>query len=117
MPHGRPRDPRKEQFWRQALRRWRQSGLSIRAYCRRHCLAEPSFYAWRRLLSERDQPEPAADAASPVTFVPLTVCHEPTPSAPPVEVILANGRRLRLPVSVAAGVVRDLLAVLEERPC
>ena len=118
MPHGQPRDPRKEQFWRDILSRWPDSGLTIRAYCRRHRLSEASFYAWRRELGQRDeQAQSAADAAA-VTFAPLTVHAAPSGTAEPsVEVILANGRRLRVPVGVAAGVVRDLLTVLEETPC
>jgi Transposase len=118
MPHGQARDPRKEQFWREVVRRWPDSGLTIRAYCRRQRLSEASFYAWRRELAQRDEPaQPAADAAA-VTFAPLTV-HAAAfgPAELPVEVVLANGRRLRVPVGVAAGVVRDLLAVLEETPC
>ena len=49
------RDRGKEQFWRRTLRQWRRSGLSVRAYCAEHGLAEPSFYAWRRIVAERDQ--------------------------------------------------------------
>ncbi len=118
MPHGQARDSRKELFWRDMLRRWPASGLTIRAYCRRHRLSEASFYAWRRELAERDeQSRPVVDAAA-VRFAPLTVHAAPTgPAEPSVEVVLANGRRLRVPVGVAAGVVRDLLTVLEETPC
>jgi transposase-like protein len=118
MPHGQPRDSRKEQFWRDVLRRWPDSGLTIRAYCRRHGLSEPSFYVWRRELAQRDElAQPAADAAA-VTFAPLTVHAAPSgPAERSVEVVLVNGRRLRVPVGVAAGVVRDLLTVLEETPC
>jgi transposase-like protein len=118
MPHGQPRDSRKEQFWRDVLRRWRESGLSIRAYCRQRGLSEPSFYAWRRILAERDPLARPADEAAPVTFVPLTVqAATAGPAEPPIEVVLVNGRRLRVPFGVAAGVVRELLAVLEEAPC
>ncbi len=117
MPHGPLRNLGKEQFWRDVMTRWRDSGLSIRAFCRRHRLAEPSFYFWRRALSERQPPVlPTANEAA-VTFVPLTVRSEPLVADTTVEVILANGRRLRLPVGVAAAVVRELVAVLEETPC
>ena len=117
MSHGPRRDPRNERFWRDALSRWRESGLTIRAYCRQRGLAEPSFYFWRRVLAERDPPTtPTANSPS-VTFVPLTVRPEPAVADTTVEVVLANGRRLRLPVGVAAGVVRELVAVLEETPC
>jgi hypothetical protein len=68
-------------------------------------------------LAERDPPtSPTANSPS-VTFVPLTVRPEPAVADTTVEVVLANGRRLRLPVGVAAGVVRELLSVLEETPC
>jgi len=117
MPHGQPRDSRKEQFWRDVLRCWRESGLSVRAYCRQRGLAEPSFYFWRRALAERREPAAATAHAPEVRFVPLTVRSESVAVEAPVEIVLANGRRLRLPVGVAAGVVRELLAVLEETPC
>ena len=84
---------------------------------RTNTLAEPSFYFWRRALSERQPPVlPTANEAA-VTFVPLTVRAEPVVADTSVEVVLANGRRLRLPVGVAAEVVRAWVAVLEETPC
>jgi transposase-like protein len=116
MPHGQPRDSGKEQFWRDVLRRWHDSGLTIRAYCRQRSLAEPSFYFWRRELAQRDLQTPLANSPA-VTFVPLTVRPEPVAVEAMVEVVLANGRRLRVPVGVAADVVREWVAVLEETPC
>ena len=49
------RDQRKEQFWRCLLREWRRSELTIRDFCVEQHVSEPSFYAWRRLIAERDQ--------------------------------------------------------------
>src|SRR3954447_18155096 len=96
MPQGKPRDPSKEQHWRQLLERWQDSGLSVRVFCRRHRLAEPTFYAWRRTLAQRQPPNPAA--AEPLTFVPLAIRHDtPSPSAPALELILGDGRLLRIP--------------------
>ncbi|HWT80800.1 MAG TPA: hypothetical protein VN648_18585 [Candidatus Methylomirabilis sp.] len=113
MSKGQPRDPHKEQFWRGHLASWQQSGLSVRAYCSRHHLPEPSFYAWRRTLTPPQRPNPAA---TPVTFVPLHLTPPPVP-VPLLEVVLRNGRLLRLPPEVPATVVRDLAAALEEPPC
>lgn len=37
----------KEEFWRLAVDEWRESGLKIRAFCKREQLSEPAFYSWR----------------------------------------------------------------------
>lgn len=63
------RDRSKERFWRRMVRRWRRSGQSVRAFCADLGLSEPSFYAWRRTLDQRDlcdqrtQPQPRPVAA------------------------------------------------------
>src|SRR5919108_1530457 len=103
----------KERFWRRMLRQWRQSGQSVRAFCADHDLAEPSFYAWRRTLAERDtRPQPA--------FVPLQVTPpRPTPAsatltttAAALEVVLGRCV-LRVAPGFDAVTLRQLLAVLE----
>lgn len=43
----------KREFWRLALIEYEKSGLSIRAFCQRENLSEPSFYAWRRKLEKQ----------------------------------------------------------------
>jgi hypothetical protein len=48
------RDPRLEAFWRNVLAKFRDSALSVRAFCREQKLTEPAFYAWRRIIRERD---------------------------------------------------------------
>ena len=52
---GRQRDSGKERFWRRLLRQWRRSGLTVREFCDQQAVSEPSFYAWRRTIAERDQ--------------------------------------------------------------
>jgi hypothetical protein len=55
----------KEAFWRAQLDQQRQSGLNVRAFCRARSISEPSFYAWRRSLQDRDAEASAArDAPS-----------------------------------------------------
>lgn len=115
----------KEEFWRRMVRGWRRSGLSVRAFCRRHGLAEPSFYAWRRTLAQRDAAPPTAAPA----FLPVRVIAEPsTPRAPvaepaaeggvPLELVLGSGRRLRVGVGFDGPTLQRLLALLEEgQPC
>ncbi len=48
------RDGGREAYWRGVLRRQAASGQSVRGFCRLERLSEPSFYAWRRTLRERE---------------------------------------------------------------
>ena len=103
MAPGKPRDPCKEQLWRRRLELWQSSGLTVAAFCARHGLATPSFYAWRRQLRQRDA----------ATFVPVQVLPDELVPAGSVEVLLAGGRRLRVTPGFDPPTVRQLLALLE----
>ena len=108
MAQGKSRDPRKEQQWRRWIQQWQHSGLSVRGFCARHDLAEPSFYAWRRQLQQRQAPSP---------FLPVRVVPDEEPAAAgSVEVVLTGGRRVRVPPGFDPATLRQLLAVLEEVP-
>lgn len=113
MAKGKQRDPHKEQLWRQRLQRWQRSGLSIRAFCEQEGCSEPCFYAWRKTITQRDH---ATRAATPVTFVPLSV-PQPLPTPPLLEVVLNNGRILRLPANLPLDTVRRLATALEDASC
>jgi hypothetical protein len=88
--------------------------LSVRQYCRRHDLSEPSFYAWRRALPQRVAVRPATPSVRPL-FVPLEVT-DPTTAAG-LEVVLANARTIRVRPGFDRDTLAQLVAVLEERPC
>ncbi len=45
--NGPQRNSSKGKFWRNALRQFRRSGQTVRAFCKQRGLTEPSFYAWR----------------------------------------------------------------------
>ena len=96
MTLGKPRDPRKEEFWRDTVTRWQASGLSIRAFCARHRLTESTFHAWRRTLAQRDRDNPSPPSPI-VTFVPLQVYHDLPANPPALELVCRHGRRLRIP--------------------
>lgn len=117
MSKGKPRDPHKEQHWRELLQRWQASGLSVADFCRQEQLAPAAFYAWRRTLRQRDQPVPVPRDAPTVTFVPLHVRPEPHTDRAALELVLGNGRVLRIPTGCSLDSMRALLAVLEEPPC
>jgi hypothetical protein len=84
------RNVAKEQVWRQVMARRRRSELSIRAFCEREGLSEPSFYVWRRELARCDR---AAVQASSATFVPVHIVAEPNAA---IEIVLPGGALLRV---------------------
>ena len=112
MSTNNQRSNSKERFWRRMVRRCRSSGLSVRAFCEEQGLSEPSFYAWRRTLAQRD--------AAAVRFVPVQVTPPPQPttaadgSAAAVELVLGAGRRLRIGPGFDGPTLTRLLALLEE---
>jgi transposase-like protein len=114
MSTGRPRDRKRELGWRRHVGRQQASGLSVREYCVRHNLTESAFYVWRRVIRERDReaPRPAP------TFVPVTVIDSPgrfTGTA--IDILLADGRRIRVRPGCDRNLLAAVLAVLEKPSC
>jgi hypothetical protein len=118
-------DAAKEQLWRDVLRRHKQSGLSVRGFCKQQSLSEARFHWWRRELARRAAAGPGAKqrSAPPVRrrrrataarFLPLAV----TPSAvgPAYEVVLPSGARV-LVHACAEEKLAHVLSALEGRPC
>lgn len=77
----------------------------MRRFCQARGLSEPSFYAWRRTLRERE-------AAAAPAFVPVTVL----PSAGvggEIVLELRGGRRMRLPETMPPQRLVALIQALE----
>ena len=111
MAPGRARDERNERQRRRWINQWRASGLSVPAFCTRYDLTPASFYYWRRVLERRAAKEPAA-------FVPVQVVADAVPAqASALEVVLTDGRTVRVAPGFDAATLRQLLAVLEGRLC
>jgi hypothetical protein len=54
MPIIRRRNQSREQFWRETVVAWKQSGQSVRAFCAARGLNEATFFARRRDLADRE---------------------------------------------------------------
>ena len=120
------RDAAKERFWRDVLKRFAASRLSVRMFCRNEKLAESAFYAWRRMMGERDaeaeRPVKARQAASrkpqrPVkrpVFLPLLVSGNGHAHGA-ILLELAGGRVLRLPDAIPAERLAEIVVALEAR--
>ena len=57
--------------WREILSRYRQSGLSVEAFCARESLSKSSFRRWRERLAARDPASKAAAFVELATSAPL----------------------------------------------
>jgi transposase-like protein len=110
----RPLDFGKQQLWLRRIERWQRSQLSVRDFCARHQLSEPSFYSWRRLLTERGLLSPASAATPTPLFVAATLA-DPAPQ--PLAIVLPDGLVVQVAAGFEADTLRRLLAVLREPPC
>src|SRR3954471_226771 len=116
--------------WAALIDEWRQSGLSLPAFCQRHGLSRGTMQNWvykpalRRGLEEarRDAPAgepPLSDPASaflPVRIAQATVRDE-APDRTGVEVVLGPARRIVVTPGFDPETLRRVVAVLEDRPC
>jgi len=101
-------DHKRESRWRRIIQGQPGSGLSIRAYCVKHGVRESAYYWWRTELARRDVAKPTA------TFVPVTVAvDEPVQvGGGPIEIVLPDGRLVRMSGRVDKQALADVLAVL-----
>ncbi len=113
-------DPQRRRHWEEIMRRWREGGQTVRAFCHAENLRESAFYFWRRELTQRRRrnPKPAAAVANTPAFLPV---HLVKPSASEaacgVEIVLEQGRTVRVQANFDRQTLADVLAVLEARPC
>lgn len=106
------RDSAKERWWRDTVTRQAASGLSVREFCGREKLAESAFYAWRRIVAERDGEAMSTQRGS--AFVPLSVIEQASRETA-IEIELAGGRKLRLPPAISAQRLAEVVHALEGR--
>jgi transposase-like protein len=126
------------------VQQWRRSGQPVRDYCLAHGLKESAFYFWRRQLARRGaagpqrqdgggQPPAAktrrggrasaprrASHARPdeARFLPVHVLMgREQAAAGGVEIVLGDGRTVRVPPGFDRQTLAEVLAVLEVRPC
>jgi len=111
------RDKSKEAYWQQKLHEHSQSGLSVRAFCRREKLAETAFHFWRREIARRrSEREPKARRRNAL-FVPVRLTAQAASASGGIEIELARGRRIHLTPPVDRQALSEVLAVLEAPPC
>ncbi|MBN9519741.1 hypothetical protein J0H58_14665 [bacterium] len=113
MPNSRRRHADREEFWRDTITAWKESGQSVRAFCAARRVAEATFFARRRELTNRGlSPRPVATHGPSTSFAAVRVIPDPT-----IEIILPGGLLVRVPVAADPTAVSHLVAALGGRPC
>lgn len=99
MRHGR-------EYWIRHVTRWRQSGLTMKAYSERHELSYWSLRNWAAKLSEPAAGQPLVELA------PFAADTDAGQRAA-IELVVGKRYLLRLWPSVRAAHLREVLAALE----
>ena len=128
----------REAHWRQALADWSGSGLSKVAFCRKRGLSPSAFHWWKGELSRRDAAKgsrgvgassgASREATERPAFVAVHVAEGAVDGAAvplqasgrgegAVEVVLANGRRVRVNSGFDEKVLTGVVRVLEGLAC
>jgi hypothetical protein len=109
---GRKPSPSTAAVWRERLARFGECQLTVKEFCRREGVSEPSFYHWRKRLdrgrtvakqTRRSGGEPTK-AIKSLPFLPVKVssagddCHTAF-NAAWAEVELPDGLRIRVPAT------------------
>jgi hypothetical protein len=99
-------------YWREADARaaveaWQRSGQPIARFARRHRLQPRRLTRWASLLQRK---------GGPLKFHPVRIVGgSGADQREPIEVVLVDGRRVRVPAGFAGAELKRVLAVLEGR--
>ena len=91
------RDVEKARYWQRTIREAARSGLSIREFCRQRRLKESRFYWWQHKLKGSRQERSIRGQGvnrGPASFA--LVSDEPEATDAGIELVLGDGRRLRI---------------------
>jgi hypothetical protein len=96
--------PAKDDQWAERIAEQKRSGLSVKQFCKERGVSEYSFYTWRKRLAKKE----------PVRFALLERggARQASAREADLELVLANGERLRIGNGVNAATLRTVLEVL-----
>ena len=104
------RDQKRSQ-WRKRFQRFGRSKLTVTEFCRRERVSVPSFYEWRRKLSDPSPGGRTTRSTERASFIPVQV----TPAIG-LQVEFPNGVRLTLPSSDQELVRMSIDTIAQVRP-
>jgi len=102
----------KQRYWQRTIGEAARSGMSIREFCRQRQVKQSQFYWWQRKLKadrQEGKMSPSGDGRASFALV-----SEEAGSMPAgLELVLRDGRRLRISKGVEEASLRAVLAALE----
>ena len=107
------RDVEKARYWQRAIREAVQSGMSIREFCRQRRLKENQFYWWQHKLKAGRQERMRRPSGNRAEASFALVSDGPYAVDAGIELVLGDGRRLRIRKGVDEETLRAVLAAVE----
>ena len=111
-------DAEKARCWEKTISEAARSGTSIREFCRQRRLKESQFYWWQHKLRTTRQAgttPKSSGQGGPATFA--LVSDEAGTMDAGIELVLGEGRKLRIRQGVDEETLRTVLAALEPPRC
>src|SRR5262245_32932813 len=120
-----PERPKTPTEWRQVITRWEQSGLSMTAFAAQIGMSNSAVSYWKKRFERETPREDSALNKVPPAFVPVTLVTEPKGKTPVAdarmgavfELLLRDGRTLRIPPDFESASLVRLLTVLRGNSC
>ena len=103
----------REQQWERTIREAARSGMSISEFCRRRNLKEKQFYWWRRRFGKGAAQSMRRRVVERNQASFALVSDQPEALDAGIELVLRNGRRLRISKGVDEETLRAVLAAVE----
>jgi len=110
--NGRNHDVEKQRYWQKTIGDAARSGMSIREFCRQRRLKDSQFYWWqRKLKASRQERSKGGIQDRAASFALVNEDGIDMPAG--LELVLRDGRRLRISQGVQEETLRAVLAALE----
>ena len=111
-------DVEKKRYWQRMIREATRSKLSIREFCRQNHLKESQYYWWQRKLNGNRRSkglQKPNNKKNPASFA--LVSKDPEDIDAGIELILQDGRRLRISKGVDEQTLKAVLSAVEPTGC
>jgi hypothetical protein len=111
-------DAEKTRYWQRTISEAVQSGISIRQFCRQRRLKESQFYWWQhKLRASRQTGATSKPGGHGRPASVALVSEEGGATDAGIELVLGDGRKLRIRKGVEEDTLRAVLAALEPPRC